>query len=229
MANWIQKGLRAAEWFCVAFTVAILALMYTPVANYMARPLIIRHPEPQNADIIVVLGGGVYKNGVLGGATNERFIKGLLLYKSGNAGRIIFTGATIVEPSKKLIHTIMRSQDLSGITLSEANVMQEIALQLGLPEKKVTSDDRSTNTYENLKNVKEYMEKSGLKTCILVTSPTHMKRALLVSDKLSLSCSAAPVDDYTYLRAGTIDRLSLFRETLWEYAALVLYKIYGYI
>lgn len=217
------------RWFSVAFTAVFLIIMYTPVANYAAKTLINRRPEPGMADIIAVLGGGAYRNGVLGAASSERLIKGLILFKSGNAPRIIFSGGTIVEPSKKFIHTVFKRDRAVSIGIQESEIMRDTALIFGVPDEKVEADPASTNTYENLRNIKSYMDAKGLKKCILVTSPTHMKRALLVSKALQIDCDAAPVDDYTALRRGAFDRLALLREVLWEYAALVLYRVYGYI
>jgi len=217
------------RWFSSAFTAVFLIIMFTPVANYAAKTLIVRHPEPGAADIIAVLGGGAYKNGVLGSASSERLIKGLILFKSGNAPRIIFSGGTIIEPSRKFMHTVFKRDRSVAIGIQESEIMRDTALIFGVPDEAAEADPASTNTYENLVNISAYMNDKGLKKCILVTSPTHMLRALLVSKALKLDCDAAPVDDYTAQRSGALDRLSLFREVLWEYAALALYKVYGYI
>lgn len=224
--KWLGRALR---WFSIAFTACFLIIMYTPAANYAAKTLINRHPEPGTADIIAVLGGGAYKNGVLGAASSERLIKGLILFKSGNAPRIIFSGGTIVEPSKKFIHTVFKRDRAGAIGIQESEIMRDTALIFGVPDEAAEADPASTNTYENLKNIKSYMDARGLRKCILVTSPTHMLRALLVSEALQMDCDAAPVDDYTALRQGSLDRLALLREVAWEYAALVLYRVYGYI
>ncbi|MBI4948588.1 MAG: YdcF family protein [Deltaproteobacteria bacterium] len=220
---------RFIRWFSSAFTAVFLIIMFTPVANYAAKTLIVRHPEPGAADIIAVLGGGAYRNGVLGAASSERLIKGLILFKSGNAPRIIFSGGTIIEPSKKFIHTVFKRDRSVAIGIQESEIMRDTALIFGVPDEAAEADPASTNTYENLRNISAYMNDKGLKKCILVTSPTHMLRALLVSKALKLDCDAAPVDDYTAQRSGALDRLTLLREVLWEYAALALYKVYGYI
>ena len=220
---------RFIRWFSIAFTALFLIIMYTPAANFAAVPLIVRHPEPGAADIIAVLGGGAYRNGVLGAASSERLIKGLILFKSGTAPRIIFSGGTIIEPSKKLMHTVFKRDRAVYIGIQESEIMRDTSLIFGVPDEAVEADPASTNTYENLRNINAYMNAKGLKKCILVTSPTHMKRALLVSKALRMDCDAAPVDDYTAQRSGALDRLALLREVLWEYAALVLYRVYGYI
>lgn len=224
----MAKVSRILKGFCIGFTATALIMIYTPLANILANKLVME-PQLKKADLVAVLGGGAYVNGVLGGASNERLLYGLILYRQGFAQRIIFSGGTIASRSKKLMRTLSRSGGTGDVNISEADIMDSIAKKLGVPENESVSDPASTNTYENLVDIREYMQKNALKTCIIVTSPTHMYRAYSVARKLGMDCSPVPVKDYTYLRTSGIDRLSLLRETLHEYAAISLYKAYGYI
>lgn len=216
------------KWFCFVFTAIALFIIYTPIANVMARPLVVKESLGK-ADIIVVLGGGAFKNNVLAAASNERLIRGLLLYKEGWASRIMFTGGAIESKAAKIVHTLTRSTDKGVIVVSEGGLMGEIALKLVAPEKAVVIDHTSTNTYENLLHAKKYMDENGLKSCIIVTSTIHMQRASLIAKKLGLSYHAAPIKDYTMYRVGGLGRINLMDEVLWEYAAIALYRYYGYI
>ncbi len=222
-----MRVLKAVKAFCYAFAATALIVMYTPVANWMARPLIVS-PYIKKADLIVVLGGGAYPDGSLSGHSNERLIKGLLLYRAGYAPRVIFSGGTIMTPGGKLIHAVT-GRSTGGSKVVEATVMDEEAAGLGFPPSALAVDVNSANTHENLVDVKEYMTKNGLSSCLLVTSATHMLRASLVARKLGLDCSPAPVSDYTRYRDSGIERLALAGEATHEYMALVLYKIRGYI
>lgn len=209
-------------------------IMFTPIANLLARPLVVKETLgkvglPQGADIIVVLGGGAFKNGVLAGASNERLIRGLLLYKEGWAPRIMFTGGAIESKAAKIAHMLTQSTDKSVIVASEGGLMGDVALRLVVPEKAAVIDPLSTNTYENLLHAKKYMDEKGLKSCIIVTSSLHMKRASLVAEKLGLLYYAAPIKDAARYRTGGLGRINLMDELLWEYAAIALYRFYGYI
>lgn len=225
-----EKGLRvlnAVKAFCYAFTATAILFIYTPLANWMARPLTME-PRLEKADLIVVLGGGAYRDGTLTAASNERLIHGLLLYRQGRAPRVIFSGGTITDPGAKFVHTVTGSTS-AVMDAVESLRMEEIANGLGIPESDTVADVYSTNTYENMVDVKEYMVKNGLSSCLLVSSPVHMLRAMSVAKKLGVSCAPAPVDDYTPHRKTGIDRLSLARETAHEYAGLVYYRILGYL
>lgn len=225
MAKKIGKFIK---WFSIAFTFLALAVMFTPLSNLMATGLTM--PEDlKRSDVAVVLGGGAYGNGVLGKASDERLVRGLLLYKDNYSARLFFSGGTVLTPVNKILHTVFGTPAAGDSGVAEADIMEEIALKLGVPGKDVAVDDGSTNTYENLKETKKYMGGKGLKSCLIVTSPTHMKRAALVARKLGMDFHPAPVPDYTILRTSAADRIVLFREVIWEYAGLALYSYYGYI
>lgn len=228
MRGYLSIIKRLIKGFAVLFTAIFFLAAYTPLANVAARPLIL--PEQLvKSDVIIVLGGGAYENGVLGAPSNERLLRGLLLYKNSLAPAIIFSGGAITSASTKFIHTITASDDRSAINAPEAAVMYDTAVALGIPKNDMSVDGRSTNTRENLKDVKELMIKNAQKTCLIVTSSTHIMRAMLIAEKLGMDCAPAPVIDTTALRRSAMDRITLFHSVLWEYAGLVLYRVYGYI
>lgn len=226
--NWMD-GLKTLLFgFCVIFTLFAFVFMFTPLASVLARPLIME-PDVKKSDLIIVMGGGAYPNGVLGEASGERFLAGILLYKEGQAKRIFFAGGSITDTSEKIIRAIFKSGESGAIDVVESALMLDIAKKLGIPEAALHADVSSTNTYANLLAAKAYMEKNNLKTCLIVTSPTHMYRSRRVSEKLGLDCGSAPVKDYTGYANSAMDRLELSWRVFWEYAALALYKAYGYI
>jgi uncharacterized SAM-binding protein YcdF (DUF218 family) len=211
------------------FTFIMIVVMFTPIANFMARPLTVPM-ELREVDLVAVLGGGAYRNGILSGSSNERLLHGLRLYKSGLAGKIIFAGGSVLEPSEKLSETIEGSKkDAPAPDVVEALIMRDVALSLGMDKGDLSVDADSLNTYENVRAIKEHMKGKRMKSCLLVTSPTHMYRAIKVSKRLHMDCSPAPVGDYTSHIDSPIGRLSLMRAVIWEYTAIVLYKSFGYI
>ena len=75
-----------------ALTLALLAgLAYTPVIGAVSRRLD-TVPEPGPADVIVVLGAGSARDGVLSSPSLRRFLGGLILYRRGLAPRLILMG-----------------------------------------------------------------------------------------------------------------------------------------
>ncbi len=221
-----KKFIWFVELFAFTFTFVMLVVMYTPLANWLARPLIVGD-EMRKADLIVVLGGGSY-GGSLGGASSERLLKGLILYREGYAPRIIFSGGAAQGLSRKILHTVLGIRGKKARS-TEADLMDNAASSLGVPSTDRAVDETSLDTYENLKNVRRFMSENGLKTCLMVTSPTHMRRVVLTAGELGLECYPAPVSDYTGDMKGPFERLALFKQTVWEYGGLAIYRLYGYI
>jgi uncharacterized SAM-binding protein YcdF (DUF218 family) len=153
----------------------------------------------------------------------------MILYREGYAPEMIFSGGSILKLSKKVLHTLSKSEDTSTMDVVEAAIMKEVSLKLGIPKQDVALDAASTHTYGNIRGLMDYMAERGLKTCLIVTSPTHMYRSYSVTQKLGLDCYPAPVRDYTRYINSVVGRLGLFRAVLWEYAGIFLYKFYGYI
>ncbi len=223
---------RVRRWgvrFSVAFIIFLGVVAYTPLSNLLARPLIVEAAFIEKVDVVFVLGGGAYPNGVLGKSSSERFIRGMLLHRDDLGRELVFIGGSITDVTSKLAHTLSRSEDSSAIDVTESAIMYDAAVRLGLNKAALHLDKDSTHTYSNVLFAQKFMEDRALKSCMLVTSPTHMYRVTRVARKLGLSCKAAPVADHTPFRDSALERMVLLREVLWEYAGLAIYKIYGYI
>ena len=221
--------IRAVKWFCFTFTAVSLAVMLTSVANWLSSPLLVQEGSPVKTDIIAVLGGGAYANGVLGSASNERLIKGVRLYREGRAPRLIFAGGSVLGVRAKLGHTVLGMESVREGRFVEAVLMQEEAVGMGVPEKDCLVEGNSLSTFENLRNLKAYMEKEGLKSATLVSSPLHMKRIELAAKKLGMDFHVSPAPDATMHKTTPIARIHLMRDVLWEYSAISLYWLRGQI
>jgi len=114
--------------------------------------------ELKPADVIVVLAG----------EETERVEYGAKLLKEGWArkDKIILTGGPLVWK------------------YTWASLMQEHAVSLGVPKSAILLADKSRTTEEDAAFTKELMTKHGYKSCILVTSPYHSRRALKIFKKI---------------------------------------------
>ncbi len=213
---------------CALFALFIILIAVSPVANYLASTLIVE-PDVKDSDLIVVLGGGAYRNGTLSSLSNERLIRGLRLFSAGHAPKLFFAGGTIKDPVKKLVHTIKGKESEGSVDIVEASIMRDIAIELGMPRSALIVDLESTNTSENMEAVKKLIDKEGLGSALVVTSPTHMYRVMRVCAEIELKCNPAPVADYTAEITSSVGRLSLFRRVVVEYSSIVLYTLLAYI
>ena len=163
----------AARWvISVAAGLAIFAATI-PVGPYFSLYLENRFPVPASMpseiDGIVVLGGAVDQH-----VTKARGDVSL----GGSVERIVkFTSLANAFPNAKLVYTggsgLVSRQDLK-----EADFVAPVLQQLGLDPARVVFENQSRNTFENAVFTFELMHPKAGEKWILVTSATHMPRAV---------------------------------------------------
>ncbi len=141
--------------------------------------------QPGSYDAIVVLAGGVLPAGSIR-PTDEltdysryRTACGADLLVQGWAPRLLLSGgdATIVGRGPK-----------------EAEVMKRWAMRLGVPEQAIVLEDRSRTTYENAVETKRVL---GPASIVLVSSASHMPRAVALFEKQGFRVTPSPCGFYT--------------------------------
>lgn len=157
----------------IAFAL-ILALLYIGHGFILEKAgrFLYYKDELKPADVIVVLAG----------EETERVEHGAKLFKEGWArkDRMILAGGPLVW------------------RYTWASLMKEHAIYLGIPKNAILLEDKSRTTEEDARFTKEVMNKHGYKSCILVTSPYHSRRATkifrrIMGDKIMVI--SAPSDE----------------------------------
>ncbi|MCX7951577.1 MAG: YdcF family protein [Clostridiales bacterium] len=139
------------------------------------------YSKPIKSDCIIVLGCMVY------GSEPSPFLKERLneakrLYNSGYATYIIVSGG-----------------QGKGEDITEAQAMEKYLKINGIPTKKIIKENVSRNTYENLCNSKQIMDKYKMKKAIIVSNKFHLLRAKMVAEKLNLNSTYSGVFVKRYL------------------------------
>lgn len=140
-----------------------------------------------NGDVIVVLGGGL-KEGVSdltgqGALTSEamvRLVYAYRLWKRSNLPIIVSGGE------------VFRGKGV------EALVLKRFLQDMGVPEEQIMVEQKSRDTYENLRLVKEICDVKGYKKPIVVTSAYHMKRTVIISKKFAMDILPFPCGHKTW-------------------------------
>jgi uncharacterized SAM-binding protein YcdF (DUF218 family) len=200
--------LHLSLWLALLLVVVIA---YTPLTLYMLKPLTV-HEEIKNADLILVLGGGVDKGRYLTLVSSHRLVKGVQLYFEERANKILFCGGI---PGK--------------VNVPEAAVMAQEARRLKIPAGDILLEKKSRNTHEQAVEVKKMADSLQLKSILLVTSFSHMKRALMAFENLGFKIYPAPADPYERYTDDPLGRICLFPKLIHEYGGMVYYKIRGWI
>ncbi len=188
-----------------------LLVTHTPVAEYLAQPLLVR-PDVDRADAAVVLGGGLFPNNALTPASLERTIYAVNLHRRGLAPRLIFSGGITREAPRP-----------------EGDVMAEFAQALGVPGDAIIVERASRTTYENAVETARILRERGLRRVLLVTDAAHMYRSQLAFQRQGVQVLPAPTRTREALRYSPGGRLALFYSALHEYGALAYYKVRGRI
>ena len=201
---------RSAE--LVVGVVTVYALLFqTPFVWMVASPLKVEQP-PVPADCIVVFAGGVGESGKAGGGYQDRVKQAVDLYRAGYASRLIFSSGFV-------------------FAFQEAEVMRALAVDSGVPASAIELETRAANTYQNVVFSDRILGSHGWRRILLVSSPYHMRRALMTWRKLVPDVSVVPTpvpasQFYAHDRGASLDQI---RGIAQEYAAIVIYWWRGWI
>jgi uncharacterized SAM-binding protein YcdF (DUF218 family) len=190
---------------------AFLLSAFTPLPNLLAARVSVQ-PELEPAQAIVVLaGGGVSPDGTLSSLSLRRAVHGVLLYEQRLAPLLVLSGGA-------------RDQ-----APTESGLRAELARTLGVPEHAILTESSTRTTREEATRIRALLEPREVHTILLVTDAQHMVRARRLFERAGFEVRAAPAND---IGPGVMDpggRLALLRRTLREVAALLYYRIAGYL
>jgi len=195
----------------IALAAAYLLIFHTNLVWWLARPLRVEAP-PRPADAIVVFAGGVGESGQAGGGAQERLKRAIDLYRAGNAARLILSSGYVY-------------------SFREAESMRAVAVAQGVPASAIVIEEHAANTYQNVKFVDAILQDHDWRTILLVSSPYHMRRALLVWKKMAPDVTVIPTPPpqsqfYDHVRGATLDQL---RGIVQEYLAIAGYWRRGWL
>ena len=136
-----------------------------------------------NADCILILGCGVRDDGQPCMLLRDRLDRGIELYKSGAAPKIIMSG------------------DHGRKVYDEVNTMKRYAMERGVPPEDIFMDHAGFSTYESMYRARDIFE---VKNLIIVTQAYHLSRALYDADALGLHATGVKAKEVRY--SGQIAR-----------------------
>jgi uncharacterized SAM-binding protein YcdF (DUF218 family) len=211
----LRRVYRRTRWRAAAIVLALVAIyglvFETDALWWAARPLKVSAP-PSRADAIVVFAGGVGESGRAGGGAQERLKQAVDLFRAGYAPYLVLSSGYVY-------------------SFHEADAMRALAIDQGIPASAIALEERATNTYQNVRYVNEILKDHQWRRILLVSSPYHMRRALLVWRKQApeVGVVPAPVPQsqfYDHARGATLEQV---RGILQEYLAIFGYWRRGWL
>lgn len=221
LKNTIQRRKRGP--FCIMLGVLIFySLSITPVTNLLVKPLEstchpVNNVVENDISVIVVLAGGAKSNNTDPITSSVCCVS---LFRILEAVRLY---NTMKEPE---IYIVGGSGD-PFVDLKESVKMKKVMNFLGIPGKAISVDDKSRDTYEAMRAVKNRLEGNRF---YLVTSALHMPRSLFLARKLGLKPLPVPCDFHLDEKIGFMSffpdprNFTICTRAITEYLGILWYK-----
>ncbi|MBZ0220826.1 MAG: YdcF family protein [Candidatus Methylomirabilis sp.] len=208
----MRNGLTALLLALAAAILIHTALNPDRVFDYPAKLLYIETYDGTRADAVICLSG----------AEVERVEHCQGLYMAGKAAMVVVTGGGL---EAGLIYY------REGGSL--ASISRNWLLENGVPESSVEVIEQGTSTYEEAAAVRSFVERKGIKSIVVVSSPYHMRRVSLVFRNAfqgsGVEVSFSPARGFDEGLAGWWREEGLVAAVFGEYVKLFIYAVKGYI
>jgi uncharacterized SAM-binding protein YcdF (DUF218 family) len=196
----LARGGRGGLWLASLGIGGTLIAGILPIANILIRPLEERFPRYQEdgrpIDGIIVLSGAVdlarsLDRGEfsLNGAA-ERFVSFMEMARRHPEARLVYTGGSAGDRAR-----------------SEAQLAAEQMKRLGLSTERLLIETASGTTWDNARNTKALLGDRAQGRWVLITSASHMPRAMGCFRTVGLTTIPYPVD---YQTRGSRDSIRPF-------------------
>ena len=218
----------------IIITSFVLFLFFTnsfitdEVMRWWEYPITKENKLDSNYDIGLLLGGGMVTfeaetNRLIFRNNTDRLFQTISLYKTNK------------------IKTIFISSGSGSITfrnMLEANLIKKYMIEIGIPDSVIMVDSTSDNTHENAlftaRILKNHTENQRI---LLITSATHMRRALGCFNLVGLHVTPYVTDKYVGKRRYQIDYLFVpnvecfvkWSKLMHEMLGYFVYKLMGYL
>ena len=209
----------------VTFGVALLILFgYESFSKLIILPLEKSYPKYEKSDVkvkyVAVLGSGssaenqLPLSSWLGEASLFRLVEGIIIYRQNPGSVMILSG--------------YGGRDI----ISNAQVMSEVAISLGVPKSDIITEPLPKDTYEEVLLIKKIVKDNPF---ALITSAAHMRRAMMMFEKQDMYPIPAPTGFLAKKHNGRIFQLpsaNSFKKAnsaIHEYLGIIWGKIRGFI
>ena len=200
------------------FTPVLLWAVFSPTVDLLGRPL--RVPDQRRpADVVVAVSAGLLRDCKAHPNLFMREHYGAMLLRLGfsRSGKLIISG----------LYSRGTSEEVQACQRKMADFLKVRPDQLIM-------DNASETTADNARNIQRIMARHHWRNAVLVTSRSHMRRAMWAFQKQGVQVYPVSIADMPPLNDQNAAlfhpaRFSHIKRFLYEYGALFKYKWYGYI
>jgi uncharacterized SAM-binding protein YcdF (DUF218 family) len=204
--------LRWLPWVVAVIAAAgILVVGYTPLVKPLIRACT-RTDSLHPVEAVVVLSSDIFPDAQPTDVAQIRLLRGYEVIREGYAKRMVLTR---LRPPKQSYEPAVEAQ------------IQRLKIDFTIEETEPVG-----NTHDEAVEVARLAQARGWKEIILVSDPTHLRRAGAVFEKQGLKVMCTPCIDRSYdlqsLDAPS-ERIDAFRDWIWEWGGMQYYKRNGWI
>ena len=208
--------------------VFIALISFLPIGSYLIYNIEKEYHSyikpPDQVDGILILGGAtnpqLYNeyDQISLNSSSERLVESVFIIKKFDKAKVIFSGGSGI---------------LNRPDFDHAQVAKSFYKKIGIEIDKIIFEDNSRNTYENITYSKKIANPKINENWLLITSASHMKRALLIAEKNNWKLIPYAVDFKNIKNFKLIPNLkllknlNLFQQGLHEWLGLVSYYLMG--
>ncbi|MFT7860062.1 MAG: ElyC/SanA/YdcF family protein [Sulfurimonas sp.] len=215
---WYSKKQERAEKLLLVSIFMLVLFSYPPFANFLIAPLEKSYPKydySQDVKYIHVLGNGYTTDPaqpISSQITNDgtkRVLEGIIIHNKSNDAKLIFTG-------------------FQGRTdVANAVMNAKLASALGVEQNSTIVNPKPEDTQEEAEFTKTIV---GSEPFVLVTSASHMPRAMMLFESLGMHPIAAPTafykdEDVSFWRLPSAHALFVSTLSMHEYVGIFYAKI----
>jgi uncharacterized SAM-binding protein YcdF (DUF218 family) len=208
MSNMFSKTVKIFLRCMTALGLLVLLVTISPVSAWLAGPMSGDWNDPKG-DILIVLTGGSFDDGVMSESSLLRSAYAARAYKDG-------------------FHSIIISGGSPNGATPIAKAMADMLVLQGVPREVITLETASLSTRDSAVNLKLLLDHSH-GTKVLLTSDYHMFRARRSLQKAGLDVLPRPVPDVIKRSNGIFDRWPSFLELVKEWVKIGYYFGRGWI
>jgi uncharacterized SAM-binding protein YcdF (DUF218 family) len=213
----VYVALSSVVWFLIISTPLVPGLALNSLENRYEPIQVEQLGDPAEYDYIVILGGGhgfddrLPANSLLSTDALGRLAEGIRLHRQ--------------LPNSYLV---MSGYSASGRT-TQAEMLKEAALLLGVEENRILMQKEPANTYQEAKVFSERFADNN--RAILVTTASHMPRAVMMFHLFEVDVTPSPAnyrlkqsEGAGYLGFPSTRNMNHLKTAIHEYAGMLRYR-----
>lgn len=222
--KWAKRG----RFLCAFATLCFFLIAIFPLGSWALVPLENRFafdPSAESIDGIILLGGDENIN-----VTQARHMPTALDSMRRYAG---FVELAKFHPNAKLLFSGRSPFAPADSLINDTDIARQILLVMGAPVDRMAFEQEARNTYENAVFSANLMHPEANERWLLVTSASHMPRAMGCFRKAGWNVTPAPTGYFTtgHLSFAPVfrfdEQMRLLTMAMHEYMGLVVYRIMG--